>query len=204
MLSKNLGKTFFVAGVDEAGRGPLAGPISVGVVFTKTSGPANFNPAKAGRKLLKNIRDSKKLSAVQRDKWFEIIKNNFEYKCSMVSSRVIDKIGIQKATKLAVARVLKKLSKKPDLVLLDGALFAPKNYEQRTIIRGDEKVPLISAASIVAKVSRDKKMCHLHKFYPQYHFERHKGYGTKLHYEMIKKNGVSSEHRKSYLKGLVF
>ncbi|MDO8555085.1 MAG: ribonuclease HII, partial [bacterium] len=132
------------------------------------------------------------------------IKNNFEYKCSMVSSRVIDKIGIQKATKLAVTRVLKKLSKKPDLVLLDGALFAPKNYNQQTIIRGDEKVPLISAASIVAKVSRDKKMRRLHKFYPQYQFEKHKGYGTKLHYKMIKKNGISPEHRKSYLKRLVF
>ncbi|MDO8555256.1 MAG: hypothetical protein Q7R75_01690, partial [bacterium] len=118
MIQKNSGKFFFIAGIDEAGRGPLAGPISVGVVFAKTSGSENFNPAKAGQKLLKNIRDSKKLSAIQREKWFEIIKNNFEYKCSMVSSRVIDKIGIQKATKLAVTRVLKKLSKKPDLVLL--------------------------------------------------------------------------------------
>ena len=202
MIRKNSRKTFFVAGIDEAGRGPLAGPISVGVVATTLKSKFQF----AGRqtRLLKNIRDSKKLSAAQREKWFEIIKNNFEYKCSMVSSRVIDKIGIQKATELAVTRALKKLSGKPDLVLLDGALFAPKNYNQKTIIKGDEKVPLISAASIVAKVSRDKRMLKLHKVFPHYAFNKHKGYGTKLHYEMIKKNGVSPEHRKSYLKRLVF
>jgi len=193
----------YIVAIDEAGRGPLAGPIAVAAVA-----------ATANSKLLKNIRDSKKLSVKQREEWFEILKDNFEYKVVMVGPQIIDRIGIQRATKLAVARVLRKISRaieftivrdisrnKP-LVLLDGLLKAPKHYEQKTIIRGDEKIPLISAASVIAKVVRDKKMRRLHRLYPEYCLDCHKGYGTKKHYKMLKKNGVSEIHRKTFLKNL--
>lgn len=175
--------------IDEAGRGPLAGPIAVAAVLATTNS-----------KLLKNIKDSKKLSALQRERWFKIIKNNFEYRVAMVGPRIIDQIGINPATRLAVARVIRRLKIKPGIVLLDGAMHAPKKYNQKTIIRGDEKIPLISAASIMAKVTRDKKMLNLHKDYPEYFWDCHKGYGTKLHYAMIKKNGLSPFHRRSFLK----
>jgi ribonuclease HII len=139
----------------------------------------------------------------------------------MVGPQIIDRIGIQKATGLAVARVLRKILRDttvttattisrgkqsggllPVWVLLDGLLKAPKHYNQQTIIRGDQKVPLISAASIVAKVYRDRKMQRLHKIYPEYCFASHKGYGTKLHYKMLKKYGVSIYHRRCYLRKL--
>jgi len=96
--------------------------------------------------------------------------------------------------------LLEKFDRKIGLVLLDGALRAPKNYKQKTIIKGDEKIPLISAASIIAKTARDKKMLVFHKKFPQYRFDKHKGYGTKLHYKKLKKHGLCEIHRKSYLK----
>lgn len=193
-------KKYIVIGVDEAGRGPLAGPISVGAVA------ATANLKSQNKKLLKNIRDSKKLSVKKREEWLKVIKKNFEYHCSMVGPQIIDRLGIQKATRLATAKALRNLirnklrNKNPDLVLLDGQLYAPKQYNQKTIIKGDEKVPLIAAASIVAKVLRDKKMRSLHKLSPEYCFDIHKGYGTKLHYRLLKKNGVSKHHRKCFLK----
>jgi len=104
--------------------------------------------------------------------------------------------------KIAVVEVLRKFKKKPDLVLLDGSLFAPKNYNQKTIIKGDEKIPLISAASIIAKTTRDAEMLKLHKKFPQYYFNKHKGYGTKLHYKMLKKHGFCPLHRRSFCKKL--
>ncbi|MFC1625309.1 ribonuclease HII [Patescibacteria group bacterium] len=180
-----------VIAIDEAGRGPLAGPITVAAVC----GDKNS-------KILKNIRDSKKFSAKQRNEWFEILKKNFAYKVAMVGPQIIDRIGITKATRLAINRVLRRFSQKPDMVLLDGLLHAPQHYNQQTIIRGDQKVPLISAASIIAKVYRDRKMQRIHKIYPEYCFDCHKGYGTKKHYKMIKKNGVSVLHRNSYLTRL--
>jgi ribonuclease HII len=95
---------------------------------------------------------------------------------------------------------LEKFSKKANLILLDGSLKAPKKYKQKTIIKGDEKIPLISAASIIAKVSRDKKMLVFHKKFPKYCFDRHKGYGTKLHYKKLKKHGLCSIHRRTFLR----
>ncbi|MDD5032522.1 MAG: ribonuclease HII [Candidatus Pacebacteria bacterium] len=191
-------KKHIVIAIDEAGRGPLAGPISVAAVA------ANQNEKFKARnaKLLKGIKDSKKLSEKQREEWLKKIKKNFEYQAAMVGQKTIDKIGISRATKLAVGRILNRFNKKPDIVLLDGSLFAPKIYNQKTIIKGDEKIPLISAASIIAKVRRDRKMVRLHKEYPQYHFDVHKGYGTKLHYKMLKKYGISPLHRRSFLKKL--
>jgi len=180
-----------IVAIDEAGRGPLAGPIAVAAI----SGNKNS-------KYLKNIKDSKKLSAKQRNEWFEILRNNFEYKVAMVGPQVIDRIGITKATRLAIARLLRRFAYKPDMILLDGLLKAPQRYNQQTIIKGDEKIPLISAASIIAKVCRDRKMLRLHKIFPEYCFDCHKGYGTKKHYKMIKKNGVSESHRKTFLTRL--
>ena len=182
-------KKYTVRGIDEAGRGPLAGPITVAAIASRNSRP----------RFLKNIRDSKKLSARQRGEWLKILKENFEWRIASVGPEVIDKIGISKATKLAVSRVLRKFSKKPDLVLLDGLLFAPKHYNQKTIIKGDEKIPLIAAASIIAKENRDAKMLRLHKKFPQYCFDKHKGYATKLHYKMLKKYGLCCFHRRSFL-----
>lgn len=186
-------KIRYVIGVDEAGRGPLAGPITIGIVIAEVK----KHPA------LKNIKDSKKLTPKKREKWFEIIKNNFEYKTASVGPNIIDKIGIQKATHLAVARALRKIirhsvSNINFFIMLDGKLKAPKKYNQESIIKGDEKIPVISAASIMAKVTRDRKMARLHKKYPQYSFDRHKGYGTKEHYKMLKTHGSCQIHRRSY------
>lgn len=188
-------KKRYVIGVDEAGRGPLAGPVVVGAVTGSNI------------KILKNIKDSKKLSARQRENWKKIIKNNFECHHVFISHKTIDKIRIHNAVNLGVEKVLQKFSlrprsgraKKANLILLDGSLRAPKKYKQKTIIRGDEKIPLIAAASIIAKTSRDRKMLALHKKFPQYCFDRHKGYGTKLHYKKLKKHGPCPIHRNSFL-----
>jgi len=205
-------KKLFVIGVDEAGRGPLAGPIAVAAVATPIL--LSAQKIKLGKKtnfknrnlvFLDNIKDSKKLSAKQREKWRKIICENFECRTVLVGPKIIDKIGIRKATALAVAKALRKFNLRnkkggPDLVLLDGSISAPQRYNQKTIIKGDEKVPLIAAASIIAKTCRDKKMIRLHKKFPQYCFDKHKGYGTNLHYKMLKKSGPSSIHRLSFLR----
>ncbi len=182
-------KNRYIIGIDEAGRGPLAGPIAVAAVASTSR-----------RKNLKGIKDSKKLSAKKREEWREILRKNFDCQSVLVGPQIIDKIGISRATKIAVAKVLNKFNKKPNFVLLDGSLFAPEHYSQKTIIKGDEKIPLISAASIIAKTRRDSHMLRLHKKFPQYCFDRHKGYGTKLHYKMLKKYGFCPFHRYSFCK----
>ncbi len=223
-------KKYIVIGIDEAGRGPLAGPIAVGAVavsvyssaqkikFRKFLIPKIFatrkfcapTPGISKIYFLRGIKDSKKLSAKQRDEWWKILCGNFECRAAMVGPEIIDRIGINKATRLAVSRVLRKFTPRNRvsrrmrrgnfLVLLDGGMSAPKHYEQKTIIKGDEKIPLISAASIIAKTTRDAKMLRLHKKFPRYHFDRHKGYGTKFHYKMLKRHGLSSIHRRSFCK----
>ncbi|MEK7575639.1 MAG: ribonuclease HII [Patescibacteria group bacterium] len=184
-----------VIGIDEAGRGPLAGPVAIGAVASK------IKNKKSKIKILEGIKDSKKLSAKKREEWNKILRENFECHCVFVSHKIIDKMGIQKAVLLGVERVLKKF-RKPNLVLLDGLLKAPEKYKQKTIIKGDEKISLISAASIIAKTIRDRKMIQLHKKFPKYNFDKHKGYGTKLHYRRIRKHGILKIHRKSFLKNL--
>ena len=192
----------YIIGVDEVGRGPIAGPVTVcaamvprGFVFAGVCGD--------------RPNDSKKLSAKKREEWFLYAKEHpkISYTTSSVSPSVVDKIGISRATALAVERSIKKLSSTwgsdPQVeVLLDGLLYAPAEYKQKTIIKGDEKEPIISLASIIAKVTRDKYMTKLAKKYLEYGFERHKGYGTKKHYEYIKKYGISDVHRRSFLKNL--
>ena len=190
-------KNYFIVGIDEAGRGPLAGPLCVGAVGAK------LKNKKEKLKILTGIKDSKKLSAQRREEWQKIIEKNFESHFVFVSHKIIDKIGISKALKLGVEKVLEKFSRKPGMVLMDGSLFAPKIYDQRTIIKGDEKIPIISAASIIAKVARDKKMFSLHKKFPQYCFDIHKGYGTKMHYEKIEIYGLSEIHRKTFCRNVL-
>lgn len=190
-----------IFGIDEAGRGPLAGPVAVAVFAL----PAMFR----FRKFPKG-KDSKKMTAKEREYWFKIFqeykekgKIHFEY--AFVSHSHIDNWGIVHSIRLAMKRCLARLEKNEILtpgcvLLLDGALQAPKRFRnQRTIIKGDEKKLPIACASIVAKVTRDDLMRKLSKKYPSYGFERHKGYGTKAHRFNINKYGICEIHRKSYL-----
>lgn len=193
-------------GVDEAGRGPLAGSITAAVAAIDSSFKIRVS------RLLQGIKDSKKLSFRQREKWIRRLKTEPRLVTTHASigPRTIDRIGITRAAKLAVGRCLKKIEKKcfkqaPSYkILLDGSLYAPRTYQnQATIIKGDEKIPLIAAASIVAKVARDQKMVRLSKKYPQYRFDIHKGYGTSLHRRLIKKHGLSRVHRRSFCTRIV-
>ena len=181
----------YIIGIDEVGRGPLAGPVVVAGVKIN----AKF------RKVFKNIKDSKKLSARQREKWFlKITKHSdIEWAAASISPRIIDRVNIAKASNLGAGRVYKKLAggvKVP--AVLDGSLYLSPKIPYQTIIKGDEKVPIIAAASIIAKVTRDRMMSCLHKKYPQYRFDIHKGYGTKLHKNLLKKFGRSEVHRESF------
>ncbi|MES2930359.1 MAG: ribonuclease HII [Patescibacteria group bacterium] len=193
-------------GIDEVGRGPIAGPVAV----------CAFLCIKTNYELLitngiqitgVQIRDSKKLTAKQREKWFEYLKSEKEkgqcdFAVSMVSAEWIDKVGIVRAIKKALNQSLAKLLVDPAdaKVYLDGGLKAPIEYvNQETVIKGDELHPVISCASIVAKVTRDKLMTEYAQEYPAYGFEKHAGYGTKAHFDAIKKNGLTALHRKSFL-----
>ena len=197
--------TNYLIGIDEVGRGPLAGPITVGAVA-----------AKGSTKFLRGIKDSKKLSPRQREEWLRKIKTwNLKHgTLSMVTASIeaatIDKIGIAAAARLAVMRCLQKLITDHGLpakylkILLDGGLYAPAVYQhQKTIIKGDEKIPIIAAASIVAKVTRDRKMKKLHTKFPIYQFDLHKGYGTKLHQAAIREHGLSVLHRRTFCAKLI-
>ena len=203
-------KKFFIVGIDEAGRGPLAGPVCVGAVGVKITTDKNLEaklPSALGSlaSKLEGIKDSKKLSAKKREEWFKVLRENPELECHhvFVSNEAIDKFGIRKAVLYGVEKVLEKFSRQPDFVLLDGSLYAPGKYKQETIIKGDEKVPLIAAGSIIAKVSRDRVMMNMHKKYPEYCFNEHKGYGTKKHFEKIIKHGFCDIHRKTFCGSVV-
>lgn len=195
-------KPIYTIGIDEVGRGPLAGPVAVGAFVIKGKLPVQF----------KKVRDSKQLTALGRAIWFEKIKlmqrdknSRINFAVSFVNARLIDKNGISWAIKTALKRSLKKLNIDPakSLVLLDGGLKAPQEFKnQKTIIKGDEKESVIALASIVAKVLRDRKMEKLSRMYPEYDFHVHKGYGTKAHVAKIRKYGASSIHRKSFLHNI--
>lgn len=247
----------YIVGIDEVGRGPIAGPVAVCAFIIKN----NLLLENQKEKKLPKLKDSKKLSKKQREVWFEYLKvaktEGFcDYHVSFVSSENIDKFGIAKCIQKSLNESLKKVVSENcsnfvasqdnlndnasqnlpnfsclilkgsdtdknledsvsrnidenyenpvslDLfhIYLDGGLHAPKEYtNQETIIRGDELHPVISLASIVAKVSRDAVMIKYAKVYPEYGFEKHMGYGTKAHYEAIKKNGQTPIHRKSFI-----
>ncbi len=192
-------------GIDEVGRGPIAGPVAVGAFLVLADGFENDIAA-----FPVPLRDSKQLSSVQREAWYEKIAEwQADGKCDfsvvMISAGEIDSHGITKAIKKALAEALEEIEcDETHLILLDGSLHAPNVfYNQITIIKGDEKEPVISLASIVAKVTRDRHMVKVAERYPKYGFERHKGYGTEEHYQAIKKHGLTPLHRKSFLKDLV-
>jgi ribonuclease HII len=193
-----------IVGIDEAGRGPLAGPVAVGVFCISTQ-----FAQKDFKKFSRGVRDSKKLTARKREDWFAKIlsekKNgNLSFAVSFASAQMIDRRGIVFAIRHAMKKALSTLPCDPSktLVYLDGGLRAPEEFLfQETIIRGDDLIPEISLASIAAKVSRDALMLRLANKYPEYGFEKHKGYGTAKHYEKIKEYGVvEGVHRKSFLK----
>ncbi|MFA7087811.1 MAG: ribonuclease HII [Patescibacteria group bacterium] len=182
-----------VGGVDEAGRGPLAGPVVAACVVIGPDFKINDDDLKA-------ITDSKKLTAAKREKLFGVIKAKaLAVEIGIVDNQTIDKINILQASFLAMRRAIRGLKIKPDYILTDGKFIIPKITEPQTaIIGGDATVWTIAAASIIAKVSRDWMMEELDKKYPQYLFAKHKGYGTKLHLEKLNEYGPSLIHRFSF------
>lgn len=185
----------FIIGIDEVGRGPLAGPVAVGAVLVS---PRML-------KYFRDIKESKQLTHASRVEWVAKMRSlesdELRIAVSMVSAATIDRIGIVPAIRSALARSLEKLDVEGDecQVLLDGGLYAPAHYtDQRTIIRGDASETVIAMASVVAKVHRDRYMVRLHKKYPHYDFDQHKGYGTKRHIAALKTYGLSDMHRVSF------
>lgn len=195
-------KISFIVGVDEAGRGPLAGPVSVGVAVV----PKGFK-----WRIIPGVNDSKKLSEKKREQIYNLAKElkkngELDYAVSMVGATVVDRIGISKAVRLGILRSITKLKLNPDQVeiKLDGLLCAPAEYiNQKTITKGDSKEKVIGLASIMAKVTRDSYMVRIAHDYSKYDFELHKGYGTKKHTTAIKKYGLSKIHRKSFCRNIV-
>lgn len=178
-----------VCGVDEAGRGPLAGPVYAAAVILPTDC------------VVEGLNDSKKLSEKKREALFDIIKEKaVAYSIASASAREIDEINILQATFLAMSRAVEGLQIKADYAIIDGNRMPPLEIAGETLIKGDALCPSIAAASILAKVSRDRYMYELDRELPQYQFAKHKGYGTKLHYEMLEEYGASEHHRKTFLK----
>jgi ribonuclease HII len=192
-----------ILGVDEAGRGPLAGPVAVGVV----AAPEGFDFLAA----FPGLNDSKQLSEKKREAIFDALEAMYPYMdtSALVQWRVeysdaetIDQEGIVPAIRAALARAVRALMPEPGAgkVFLDGSLAAPAEYTQETIIRGDATVPAIMLASVAAKVSRDRLMRKLAAEYPAYSFEVHKGYGTKAHYAALAAHGPCALHRRTFLR----
>ena len=180
-----------VCGVDEAGRGPLAGPVYAAAVIL----PQGCE--------IEGLNDSKKLSEKKRELLFDIITEKaVAYGIASASVEEIDSLNILAATFLAMQRSIAALGVPAEAALIDGNRLPQLNIPAITIVKGDSKSPSIAAASILAKVSRDRYMYKLNELYPQYRYDKHKGYGTKLHYEMLGKYGISEHHRRSFLKNL--
>ena len=178
-----------ICGVDEAGRGPLAGPVCAAAVIL----PAHLD--------LPGLTDSKKLTDKRRRELFPLIKENaIAFGIGLASEREIDEINILQATFLAMERALAQLTVRPDLALIDGNREKDFGIPVKTVVKGDSLSANIAAASILAKVTRDDLMLELAKQYPEYGFEIHKGYGTKAHYEALRSHGASPVHRTSFLR----
>ena len=186
--AKSLGYSF-VCGVDEAGRGPLAGPVYAAAVIL----PDGVIP--------EGVNDSKKLSEKKRESLFDIITvEALDYSIAYATAEEIDDINILQATFLAMKRAISGLKTKADYAMIDGNRMPPLDISGETIVKGDANSASIAAASILAKVSRDRFMLKMAEKYPQYQFEKHKGYGTKLHYQMLDEYGPSEIHRQTFLK----
>jgi len=194
-------KPKYFIGIDEAGRGPLAGPLAVAGVLWRV----DYDYTKK----FSLVRDSKKISERKREDFYRLLNEEkkaglLSYKVSFIKPKTIDNYGLTIALKRGVFSVLQRLSQNAcfSYVFLDGALRAPDKYQQKTIIGGDDIIPIISLASIVAKTERDKKMREYAKKYPEYGFEHHKGYGVRAHYRAIKKCGICPIHRTLFLRKL--
>ena len=189
-----------VVGLDEAGRGPLAGPVVAAAVMIKNNG------SEISKRLITlGVRDSKKITPKKREELYKILTKDsqIEWGIGRASEKVIDRINILEATKLAMKRAVRTLEKKLgrkslDFLLLDGRMKINLNIPQKSIIKADNKVLSCAAASIIAKVRRDRMMRGYDKKYPQYGFSKHKGYATKLHKKMLKKHGSCKIHRKTF------
>lgn len=182
-----------VCGIDEAGRGPLAGPVYAAAVIL----PLGLD--------IDGLNDSKKLTEKKREMLFDVICDKaVDFSIGVADEKEIDEINILNATFLAMKRAVEGLTVKPDYALIDGNQYPHiGGVTEETIVKGDGKSMSVAAASILAKVSRDRFMLEIAEKYPQYCFEKHKGYGTKLHYEMLEKYGISPVHRKSFLKKFI-
>lgn len=188
-----------VCGIDEAGRGPLAGPLSMALVFF----PKEILVQIWNSALLKELNDSKKLTEIQRRKLYrDLYSLPILITHTFLHSESIDKNGMNWCIQKGIENLVKKAKLKNPYLLIDGNYnFFPKDfYSYKSIVKGDEKVASIAAASIIAKVKRDQFMKKINFFYPQFKFSIHKGYGTKLHKELILKYGICRLHRKSFLK----
>lgn len=186
-------KNMIVAGIDEAGRGPLAGPVVCACVIM----PLEKD------KIIEGINDSKKLSPSKREKLYDqILKTALDYSIVEIDEKIIDEINILNATKLGMKKALENLKIKPDIVLID-AVKIESDIKQENIIKGDALSYNIASASILAKVYRDRLMVELSKKYPQYNFAKHKGYGTKEHIEALKLYGKCPIHRNSFIKNFI-
>jgi len=192
-----------ICGVDEAGRGPLAGPVYAAAVILPQSVLLPPIVRLSSHERVSGIKDSKKLTQAARERLYdEIVSIAVSFSIGVASSAEIDEFNILNATFIAMNRAIEGLSIKPDISLIDGNRNAGIKHHNKCITGGDNKSLSIAAASILAKVSRDRYMLELSKKYPQYAFEKHKGYGTKLHYEMLCKHGPSDIHRVTFLKGM--
>lgn len=178
-----------ICGVDEAGRGPLAGPVCAAAVIL----PQNTEIA--------GLNDSKKLSEKSREKLYdEICEKAVSFGIAFASVEEIEQLNILNAAMLAMNRAIAQLEPQPELALIDGNRSSAIEINSRCVIKGDAKCADIAAASILAKVTRDRYMLEMAEKYPEYHFERHKGYGTKLHYEALREYGPCEIHRPSFLR----
>lgn len=181
-----------ICGVDEAGRGPLAGPVCAAAVIF----PQGL--------VLEGVDDSKKLTEKKREKLFDVIKENaLAYSVAWASVEEIEEINILQAAMLAMKRAVESLSVKPDFAIIDGNKSPELSIKTFPLVKGDALSQSVAAASILAKVSRDRLMLQYAHQYPQYHFEKHKGYGTKLHKEALLMYGLSPIHRPSFVKSFL-
>ena len=182
----------YICGIDEAGRGPLCGPVVAAAVILPKD------------KYIEGVNDSKKLSPKKREKLYDDIKKEaISVGIGIVDVDIIEEINILNATKLAMIKAIKDLKIKPDYLLIDGNQLIDIDIEKQTVVSGDAKSESIAAASIIAKVTRDRMLVNFDKLYPEYGFAKHKGYGTKIHIEAIKKYGLTPIHRKSFCKKIV-
>ena len=181
-----------IAGIDEAGRGPLAGPVVACALVVKLNRVKDLK--------LNRVKDSKKLTQKKREEFYNILANHsgVEWGIGWVSEKVIDRINIFQATRLAMKRAVEKINRKPSFLILDGRMTLDLAIPQKSIVKADEKVLSCTCASIIAKVTRDRMMQRYHKKYPLYCFNQHKGYPTRLHRKMLRRYGVCKLHRQSF------